>query len=216
VIGPHPETINPTVIRILVVDDHPLMRVGISTFLSAQRDMNVVAQAGTGQEALDLFHRHSPDVTIVDLKLPDISGIELISSLRKLGRDPHIVVLTNFEGDEDIHRALDAGAQGYVIKGMRQEAVAEAVRRVHRGKRFLPSPILQTLQSRPPNTALTPREREVLGLVVAGMSNREIGKQLGITVPTVKRHIGSILLRMDVKDRTQAVVAALRRGLVRL
>ena len=215
-IGPHPETINPTVIRILVVDDHPLMRVGISTFLSAQRDMNVVAQAGTGQEALDLFHRHSPDVTIVDLKLPDISGIELISSLRKLGRDPHIVVLTNFEGDEDIHRSLDAGAQGYVIKGMRQEAVAEAVRRVHRGKRFLPSPILQTLQSRPPNTALTPREREVLGLVVAGMSNREIGKQLGITVPTVKRHIGSILLRMDVKDRTQAVVAALRRGLVRL
>jgi DNA-binding NarL/FixJ family response regulator len=216
VIGPHAETVNPTVIKILVVDDHPLMRVGISTFLNAQRDMNVVAQAGTGQEAVALFRRHSPDVTIVDLKLPDISGIEVISSLRKLGRDPHIVVLTNFEGDEDIHRSLDAGAQGYVIKGMPQEVVAEAVRRVHRGKRFLPSPILQTLQSRPPKTALTPREREVLALVVAGMSNREIGQQLGITEPTVKRHIGAILLRMDVKDRTQAVVSALRRGLARL
>jgi DNA-binding NarL/FixJ family response regulator len=210
------ETASQSSIRILVVEDHPLMRVGISTFLSAQVDMVVVAQAGTGQEAIALFRRYAPDVTIVDLKLPDTTGIQVITTLRELRPEAHIVVLTNFEGDEDIHRSLDAGALGYVIKGMPQEILLEAVRRVSRGRRFLPSPILRTLQSRPPGTALTPREREVLALVVAGMSNREIGAKLGITEPTVKRHIGAILVRMDVKDRTQAVVAALRRGLARL
>jgi DNA-binding NarL/FixJ family response regulator len=198
------------------VDDHPIMRIGIAAIIQASSDMTVVAQAGTGKEAVDLFHRHSPDLTLMDLRLPGMSGVEAIQTIR--ARDPKakFVILTTYEGDEDIHQALEAGARGYIIKGMPHEALMDALRRVHAGQRFLPMPVTKALAARAPNSDLSSREKEVLSLLVKGQSNKEIAGTLGITEATVKCHVSVILMRLDVGDRTQAVVAALQRGLVHL
>jgi DNA-binding NarL/FixJ family response regulator len=203
-------------IKVLVVDDHPIMRIGIAAIIQARTDMMVVAQAGTGKEAVELFHRHSPDITLMDLRLPGMSGVQAIRTIR--ARDPRarFVVLTTYEGDEDIHQALEAGAKGYIIKGMPHEILIDALRRVCAGQRFLPMPVTQALASRPPGSELSSREREVLELLVKGQSNKEVAMTLGITEATVKCHVSVILMRLDVSDRTQAVVAALQRGLVHL
>ncbi|HEY1463047.1 MAG TPA: response regulator transcription factor [Terriglobales bacterium] len=203
-------------IKVLIVDDHPIMRIGIAAIIQASSDMTVVAQAGTGKEAVDLFHRHSPDLTLMDLRLPGMSGVEAIQTIR--ARDPKakFVILTTYEGDEDIHQALEAGARGYIIKGMPHEALMDALRRVHAGQRFLPMPVTKALAARAPNSDLSSREKEVLSLLVKGQSNKEIAGTLGITEATVKCHVSVILMRLDVGDRTQAVVAALQRGLVHL
>lgn len=203
-------------IKVLVVDDHPIMRIGISAIIQARSDMTVVAQAGTGKEAVELFHRYSPDVTLMDLRLPGMSGVQTIRVIR--ARDPkaRFVVLTTFEGDEDIHQALEAGAKAYIIKGMPHETLVDAIRRVYAGQRFLPMPVTKALAARVPGSDLSSREREVLSLLVNGRSNKEIATSLGITEATVKCHVSVILMRLDVSDRTQAVVAALQRGLVHL
>ncbi len=203
-------------VKVLVVDDHPLMRLGVSTMIDAQSDMKVVAQAGTGEHAVELFRHHKPDVTLMDLRLPGISGAEAIRVIREGNPRARFVVLTTYAGDEDIHRALAVGAQGYLIKGMSSEALIEALRKVHAGARFLPPPIARNLAARTPHSELSPREREVLSLVVAGKSNREIGDQLNITEATVKCHVSVILRRLDASDRTQAVVVALQRGIVHI
>jgi two-component system, NarL family, response regulator len=203
-------------IKVMVVDDHPLMRVGIASIVNARSDMTVVAQTGTGEEAVALFSKHKPDVTLMDLRLPGISGVEAILSIRSSQPRARFVVLTTYEGDADIHRALEAGAQGYVIKGMPYQTLVDALQKVHSGGRFLPPPVARALASRTPNSDLSSREQEVLRLLVRGNSNKDIAAVLGITEATVKCHVSAIFLRLDVSDRTQAVVTALERGLVHL
>ena len=203
-------------IKVLVVDDHPIMRVGIAAIIDATTDMTVVAQAGSGEEAVELFEKFLPDITLMDLRLPGISGVEAIRILMSRHRNAKFVVLTTYEGDEDIHQALQAGARSYIIKGMPHEALIGALRRVHGGGRFLPQPVSRALNARIPNSDLSTREREVLDLIGHGKSNKEIASDLGITESTVKCHVSVILMRLNVNDRTQAVVTALQRGLIHL
>jgi DNA-binding NarL/FixJ family response regulator len=203
-------------IRVLVVDDHPIMRVGIAAIIQATPDMIAVAQAGTAKDAIELFEKHLPDLTLMDLRLPGMSGVEAIRTIRSRHPDAKFVVLTTYEGDEDIHQALEAGARSYIIKGMPHDALVSALRRVHAGGRFLPPPVTRALASRMPDSELSTREKEVLNLMVNGKSNKEIAAELGITEATVKCHVSMILMRLNVSDRTQAVVTALQRGLVHI
>jgi two-component system, NarL family, response regulator len=203
-------------IKVMVVDDHPLMRVGVASIVNARSDMTVVAQAGTGEEAVTLFFKHKPDVTLMDLRLPGMSGVDSIRSIRETHPLARFVVLTTYEGDADIHRALEAGAQGYVIKGMPYQTLVEALQRVHTGGRFLPPPVARALASRMPDSELSAREQQVLTLLASGKSNKDIASRLGITEATVKCHVSAILLRLNVSDRTEAVVTALHRGLIHL
>jgi DNA-binding NarL/FixJ family response regulator len=204
-------------ISVMVVDDHPLMRVGIGAIINARKDMSVVAQAGTGEESLELYRRHQPDITLMDLRLPGLmSGVDAITAIRAIEPRARFIVVTTYDGDEDIHRALEAGAQGYVIKGMPYQTLVDALLRVHSGGRFLPPPVARALASRVPDSDLSARESEVLQLMAGGNSNKQIASALGITEATVKSHVSTILQRLDVNDRTQAVVTALQRGLVHL
>jgi DNA-binding NarL/FixJ family response regulator len=203
-------------IRILIVDDHPLMRVGIAAIINAQPNMSVVGQAGNVAEAIQLFAAEQPDLTLMDLRLPDRSGVEAIRLIRAQSPKARIVVLTTYEGDEDIHQALAAGAMGYLIKGMPHELLIRALLRVHSGHRFLPQIVTETLSTRLPGSNLSTREQEVLQLLFAGKSNREIAEELSIKEATVKTHVSVILMRLNVSDRTQAVVEGLKRGLVHL
>jgi two-component system, NarL family, response regulator len=203
-------------IKVMIVDDHPLLRVGVASIVNARSDMSVVAQTGTGEEAVALFVQHKPDVTLMDLRLPKMSGVDAILAIRARFSNARFVVLTTYEGDEDIHRALEAGAKGYIIKGMPYQTLIEALLRVHGGGRFLPPPVARALASRMPDSDLSSREQEVLRHLVEGMSNKEIAGLLGITEATVKCHVSTILMRLNVSDRTQAVVTALQRGLVHL
>jgi two-component system, NarL family, response regulator len=203
-------------IKVMVVDDHPLMRVGVASIINARADMTVVAQTGTGEEAVALFPQHKPDITLMDLRLPKMSGVDSIRAIRGRWPNARFVVLTTYEGDEDIHRALEAGAKGYVIKGMPYQTLIDSLLRVHSGGRFLPPPVARALASRMPDSELSSREQEVLRRLVDGMTNKEIANLLGITEATVKCHVSTILMRLNVSDRTQAVVTALQRGLVHL
>jgi len=203
-------------IRILIVDDHPIMRVGLAALLASSKEMEMVAEAGSGEEAVTLFARHLPDITLMDLRLPGISGVETIRRIRGQFPKARFIVLTTYEGDEDIFQAIEAGAAGYLVKGMPQEMLVNAVKRVHAGGRYLPPSMSQALASRLPDCSLSNREREVLALMATGKSNREIANQLGITEATVKCHVSVILMRLNASDRTQAVVIALQRGLIHL
>lgn len=203
-------------IRVLIADDHPLMRFGIAAMIQTQPEMDVVAQAGTSAQAVELFRQFQPGITLMDLRLPDESGVHAIRKIRAIARDARIIVLTTYEGDEDIHQALQAGAMGYIIKGMPNDVLLKALRRVHAGNRFLPPPVTSVLFGRSPDSELSQREREVLALIVGGKSNREIAEALNIKEATVKTHVSVILMRLNVSDRTQAAVEALRRGLEHL
>ncbi|MDR3799860.1 MAG: response regulator transcription factor [Terracidiphilus sp.] len=203
-------------ISILIVDDHPVVLLGVGALIAASKNMELVAQARNGEEAVRLHQLHHPDITLMDLRLPGINGVEAIRQIRN--RDPRarFIVLTTYEGDEDIYQALEAGASGYLIKDMPQEVLFEAIRKVHMGGRYLPSPVSQALASRMPDSSLSKRECDVLGLMAQGRSNGEIAGALGITEGTVKCHVSVILNRLNVRDRTQAVVIALQRGLIHL
>jgi DNA-binding NarL/FixJ family response regulator len=203
-------------IKVLIVDDHPLMRVGVASIVNTRPDMSVVGQTGTGEEAVSLFAEHRPDITLMDLRLPKMSGVDTILAIRSKFPAARFVVLTTYEGDEDIHRALEAGAKGYIIKGMPYQTLIDALLRVHAGGRFLPPPVARALASRMPDSDLSSREQEVLRHLVEGLSNKEIATLLGITEATVKCHVSTILMRLNVSDRTQAVVTALQRGLVHI
>ena len=203
-------------IRCMVIDDHPVVRAGLTAIISAQTDMEVVAEAGNGQAAIELFRRHRPDVTLIDLRLPILGGVEAITEIRREFPAGRFIVLTTYEGDEDINRALDAGAQSYMLKGMTSEELVEAVRHVARGLRHIPQAVQMLREEGAPRLQLTPREAEVLELVVKGMSNREIADALSVTEGTVKSFINSILGKLGVRDRTQAATLALQRGLVHL
>jgi DNA-binding NarL/FixJ family response regulator len=203
-------------IRILIVDDHPIMRVGITALIASSKEMETVAQAGSGEEALTLHALHHPDITLMDLRLPGISGVETIRRIRSQSPKARFIVLTTYEGDEDIFQAMEAGAAGYLVKGMPQEMLVNAVKRVHAGGRYLPPPVSQALASRMPDSSLSSRECTVLKLLLQGKTNRQIGEKLGITEATVKCHVSVILARLNASDRTQAVVIALQRGLIHI
>jgi DNA-binding NarL/FixJ family response regulator len=178
--------------------------------------MMVVAEAADGKQAIDLFRQHRPDVTLMDLRLPTMSGVEAVEQIRREFPAARIIVLTTFDGDEDIYRALQAGARGYLLKGMFGDELMDAIRAVHSGKSRIPPVVAERLAERMGGPSLTSRELEVLELIVLGNSNKEIGGELGISEATVKTHINSILDKLGVTDRTQAVRTALQRGIVHL
>lgn len=204
------------VIRILVADDHPVVREGIAALLNRRPDMEVVAEAANGQEAVALYREMQPDVTLMDLRMPQMGGVAAIEAIRAQWPEVRVIVLTTYDGDEDIYRALEAGAQGYLLKETPREELVAAIRAVHAGQKHIPLQVATKLTERLFSPHLTARELEVLQQMAAGKSNREIGLALHIAEGTVKAHVNSLLDKLDAADRTQAVTAALRRGLVRL
>jgi DNA-binding NarL/FixJ family response regulator len=206
--------VNPT--RIMVVDDHPLYRMGITALISTRQDMLTIAEADTGKEAVEKFSVHKPDIVLMDLRLPGMGGVDAIRAIRKLAPASRFIVLTTYEGDEDIHQALEAGASGYLVKGMPSDFLIDAIKKVCAGGSFVPPPVAEALKARRPESALSAREREVLALLVAGNSNKAIADKLFISEATVKCHVSVILMRLKVEDRTQAVLVALQRGLEHL
>jgi len=203
-------------IRIMLVDDHPIVRIGLAALIGTLPGMETVAQAGGGREAIALHKEHQPDITLMDLRLPDLSGVEVIWTIRMASPEARFIVLTTYEGDEDIHQALQAGARGYIIKGMPHDLLADAIKRVHAGGRYLPQVVKETLANRTPSSDLSFREREILERIAQGKSNREIATELDLAEITVKCRVSAILERLDVHDRTEAVVTALQRGLLHL
>lgn len=208
---------SPATIRVMVVDDHPVVRIGLTAIIDTEKNMKCVAEAADGVEAVRLFREHQPDIALMDLRLqPELSGVEAIEVIRQEFPASRFIVLTTYDGDEDIHRALRAGAQGYLLKGMRREQLVDAITAVHAGRRYIPTVIEQRLAERPPDSDLSPRELEVIELIVRGRSNREIAAELGIGEGTVKWFVNVILGKLSVRDRTQAATAALQRGIVRI
>jgi two-component system, NarL family, response regulator len=203
-------------IRVMIADDHPVVCRGLSAIIRAERGMSVVGEASDGRQLVDMFRERQPDVTLIDLRMPVMAGVEAVRAIRKESRNAGILILTTYKGDEDIFRALEAGAQGYLLKGMPPHELLDAIRNVHHGLRYLPPPVLETLAQRPPNSELSNRELQVLRLIVKGMSNKQIAAALGISQSTVKWHVNIVLARLNVSDRTAAAVTALRRGIVEL
>ena len=203
-------------IRVLCVDDHPLVRKGIASILANESDMQLVGEASNGREALDLFRRHRPDVTLLDLRMPQLDGIATIKAVREEFPAARIIALTSYDGDQDIYRALEAGARGYLLKEMVHTEILKAIRTVHSGKRLIPAEVSQRLSEYFPQIALTPREVEVLTFVAKGLANTEIAERLGTASGTVKMHIQNILAKLEASDRTHAVTIALERGILHI
>jgi DNA-binding NarL/FixJ family response regulator len=203
-------------IRILVVDDHAIVRKGLVALLNTVEGLSVVGEASDGEEAIQAHRTLRPDVTLMDLRLPKIGGADAIAKIRHEQPAARIIVLTTFDGDEDIFRALQAGAKGYLLKGMDADELTDAIRAVYAGKSRIPAFVAEKLAERMGGPALTTRELEVLKRIVAGRSNKEIGGDLHISEATVKTHINSILSKLGVSDRTQAATSALQRGIVYL
>jgi DNA-binding NarL/FixJ family response regulator len=203
-------------IRVFSVDDHPLLREGIAAIINNQPDMQMVAQAATGSEAIQMFREHQPDVTLMDLRLPDMSGIDALIAIRTDFPEARIIMLTTFEGDVDIRRSLEAGARGYMLKNMPPKDLVEVIRQVHAGKKRIPAEVAAHLAEYFGDDALTGREIDVLRHVASGNRNREIGEQLFISEETVKVHIKHIMEKLGASDRTQAVAIAVRRGIIQL
>lgn len=198
----------------MVVDDHPVVCFGLLGIIRTQADMTVVAEARNGREAVKLFREHRPDVTLMDLRMPEMGGVEAICEIRQEFKTAAVIVLTTYHGDEEIRRALAAGAQAYLLKGMSHTKLLEAIHSVHEGRRYLPTPVLDSLGTQPAGSALSPREIEIMRLIVSGCNNSQIASALYISPGTVKWHVNMILRRLDVRDRTQAAVVALNRGIV--
>jgi two-component system NarL family response regulator len=206
----------PAPIRLLVVDDHPVVRGGLVALLATVEDMRVVAEASDGREAFTQYSVHQPDVTLMDLRLKETGGVEAIQLIRAEWPQARIIVLTTFDGDEDIYRAIQAGAKAYLLKGMSVDELISTIRTVHQGRMRIPAAIAEKLAERMAGPQLTSRELEVLQLVVRGRSNKEIGSDLAISEATVKTHINNLLAKLGVDDRTGASTAALQRGIVHL
>ena len=203
-------------IRIVVVDDQAVVRQGFVALINTVPDMEVIAEGTNGREAVELYRRHRPDVLLTDLRMPLMTGVEAIAAIRREFPAARVIVLTTFDGDEDIYRSLQAGAQGYLLKDMFFDELESAIRAVHAGGRKIPGVVAERLAGRMGGSDLTGREHEVLELIVRGRSNKEIGTALGISEATVKSHINSILGKLGVTDRTQAATTALQRGIVHL
>jgi len=205
-----------TPIRVLCVDDHSIVRKGIASILNNEADMQLVAEAANGRDALELFRLHKPDVTLMDIRMPDPDGIATVKMIRSEFPDAKIIALTSFDGDQDIYRALEAGVRGYLLKEMVHTEVLNAIRVVHEGRRLLPQEVAERLSGYFPQVALTPREVEVLTWVAKGLANKEIAARLGTASGTVKMHVQNILAKLDATDRTHAVTIGLARGIIHL
>jgi two-component system NarL family response regulator len=205
-----------TSIRILIAEDHLIARVGVSTIVNMQPDMTVVAEAANGQQAVELFRKHLPDVTLLDLRMPGMSGVEAAVSIRRQFPKARLIALTTYGGDEDIRRALQAGVQAYLTKDVLHDDLLKAIRAVHVGQTFLPPAVAATLAAQLPGPDLSAREMEVLALIVQGLANKQIAYMLNIAEHTVKNHVKNILGKLNVADRTQAATAAIQRGIIHL
>lgn len=203
-------------IRVLVVDDHAVVRNGLMLMVQHESGMIPIAEASTGAEAIALFHQHQPDVTLMDLRLPDLSGVEAITTIRQAFSDARIIILTTYDGDEDIYRGLQVGAKGYLLKDTQLDEITNAIRVVHAGKKYISSEVGAKLSERINASQLSNRECQVLRLVAKGKSNREIGELLNVAEGTIKMHLNHILTKLQVNDRTQAVVTALKRGIIQI
>ena len=203
-------------IRVLCVDDHPLIRKGIASILANESDITLVAEAADGQQAIEAFHAFTPDVTLMDLRMPVMDGIAATTAIRRACPHAAIIALTSYEGDQDIFRALSAGVRGYLLKESVHSDVLRAIRTVHAGKRLLPPEVAARLAEHMAQVALTRRETEVLDLVARGLGNKEIADELGTAAGTVKMHVQNILEKLSAADRTQAVTIAIQRGILHL
>ena len=203
-------------IRILTVDDHALLRAGIASLVEFEPDIELVAQASTGREAIEQFRRHRPDITLMDVQMPDISGIEAIIAIRSEFPDARIIVLTTYSGDVQVVRALKAGARGYLLKGNVHADLLETIRAVHAGRKRIPPEVAAELAMQTTEDQLTARELEILKLIANGNANKEIAAQLSIREDTVKSHVGNILEKLQANDRTHAVTIGLKRGIIEL
>ena len=205
-----------TMIRVLIADDHSIVRQGLATIINRDPEMTVVAQAEDGQQAIDRFREYQPDVTLMDLRMPQVPGVEAISAICAEFKPARIIVLTTYDRDEDIYRGLRSGAQGYLLKDTKSNELLNAIRTVARGQQYIPPDVGAKLVQRLNNPELRERELEVLGLMAQGMSNLDIATALSISENTVKTHVNRILSKLGVSDRTQAVIAAVKRGIVSL
>ncbi|MBD2215102.1 response regulator transcription factor [Nostoc linckia FACHB-104] len=205
-----------TALRVLIVDDHSIVRQGLAAMIENEPDMTVVGQAGNGQEAIAQYKQLQPDVTLIDLRMPQVSGVDAIVAICAEFAHARIIVLTTYDGDEDIYRALRAGAKGYLLKDAEPDALLNAIHIVHSGQQYIPSEVAAKLVQRMNIPELSDREQEVVHQMVLGLSNHDIAAALNITESTVKFHINKILSKLGVSDRTQAVITALKRGLAKL
>jgi DNA-binding NarL/FixJ family response regulator len=203
-------------IRVLTVDDHPLLREGIAALVSNQSDMELVAEACNGREAVEQFRKHHPDITLMDLQMPQMSGIDALGAIRAEFPEARIIVLTTYAGDVQVMRALKAGARAFLLKGLLRKELLETIRAVHAGQKRIPSEVAAELAEHAADDALTAREIGVLQLIAGGNSNKEIAAQLSITEETVKGHVKNILAKLGANDRTHAVTIGLKRGIIDL
>ena len=205
-----------TTIRVLIVDDHSIVRQGLATIINRDPEMTVIAQAEDGQQAIACFGKHQPDVTLMDLRMPQMGGVEAITAICAQFKSARIIVLTTYDSDEDIYRGLQAGAKGYLLKDAKPNELLNAIRMINRGQQYIPPEVGAKLAQRMSNPELSHRELEVLRLMGQGMSNSDIATALTIGESTVKSHVNRILSKLGVSDRTQAVIIAVKRGIVSL
>ena len=203
-------------IRILTVDDHALLRDGIAALIANQSDMELVGEASNGREAIEAFRKHQPDVTLMDLQMPEMGGIDALSAIRGEFPEARIIVLTTYAGDVQVFRALKAGARAFLLKGLLRKELLETIRAVHAGQKRLPPEIAAEIAEHATDDTLTPREIDVLRLIAGGNANKEIAAQLSLTEETVKGHVKNILAKLDANDRTHAVTIGLKRGIIEI
>jgi two-component system, NarL family, response regulator len=201
-------------IRILIVDDHPVVRAGLTSMLGTQSALEVVGSASTGEEALDMLRAHQVDLLLLDLRMPGMNGIDTMLAMKRAGFSAHTIVLTSFETDEDIYRAVQAGAEGYLLKNTSLRQMVEAIHAVNAGKRYIPRQIASRLAERMMRSNLTSRELEILRMLAKGLTNKQIGRALGISDNTVRNHVNSIIEKLEVSDRTEAATTAIQRGII--
>ncbi len=201
-------------IRILIVDDHPVVRAGLASMVGTQTELELIGSASSGEDALRKIEEQEPDVLLLDLRMPGMSGVEMLLALKAAGKSVRVVILTNYETDEDIYRAVQAGAQGYLLKDTSLREMVEGIRTVHSGKRYIPRHIASRLAERMVRTNLTARELETLKLLSKGQTNKQIGHALGISDNTARNHVLKIIEKLEVSDRTEAATTAIQRGLI--